>query len=184
MQLSLAEAARILGKSRRQVLYLIEQGRLPAKKVGGRWEIDRADLQVDEQVQQRSEQQKASLQAAVEDAMSGRKDKRSYTLRDLRAVKVAVPLYQQLVSGGAERAAAAQHLRVCLDQLGMGCHRFHRAHKASAYNDARDAASLACVELLLGGSAGPLMDTIEQELMPALGGLVRRNERKSKRYDE
>ena len=34
MQLSLQEAMQILGKTRRQVLYMIEQGRLPARKVG------------------------------------------------------------------------------------------------------------------------------------------------------
>ena len=34
MQLSLQQTTHILGKTRRQVLYMIEQGRLPAKKVG------------------------------------------------------------------------------------------------------------------------------------------------------
>jgi excisionase family DNA binding protein len=47
MELSLQQAVEILGKTRRQVLYMIEQGRLPAKKIGGCWVIDRTDLQVD-----------------------------------------------------------------------------------------------------------------------------------------
>jgi excisionase family DNA binding protein len=61
MQLSLQEAVQILGKTRRQVLYMIEQGRLPARKVGGRWVIERADVQVDEAVQQRTTQKQARL---------------------------------------------------------------------------------------------------------------------------
>ena len=42
MELSLQQTADILGKTRRQVLYMIDQGRLPGKKVGGRWVVDRA----------------------------------------------------------------------------------------------------------------------------------------------
>ena len=47
MELSLQQAVKILGKTCRQVLYMIEQGRLPAKKIGGRWVIERTALQVD-----------------------------------------------------------------------------------------------------------------------------------------
>ena len=39
MQLSIQQTASILGKTRRQLLYMIEQGKLPAKKVGGRWVV-------------------------------------------------------------------------------------------------------------------------------------------------
>ena len=44
MDLSLAEVARLLGKSERQVRYLIVQGKLPARKVGRKWSVRRQDL--------------------------------------------------------------------------------------------------------------------------------------------
>ena len=45
----------------------IEQGRLPAKKIGARWVIERADLQVDEERQQRVSQQQARLKDVIEE---------------------------------------------------------------------------------------------------------------------
>ena len=44
MQLSIQQAAERLGKSVRQVRYLIQTGSLPAHKSGGRWLIAVADL--------------------------------------------------------------------------------------------------------------------------------------------
>jgi hypothetical protein len=44
MQLSLADAAIALGRSQRQIRYLIQTGGLAARKEGGRWVIDSADL--------------------------------------------------------------------------------------------------------------------------------------------
>lgn len=49
---------------------MIEQGRLPAKKVGGRWVVERADLHVDEAMQQRSSQKQARFKAVIEDALT------------------------------------------------------------------------------------------------------------------
>jgi hypothetical protein len=44
MLLSLPEAARRLGKSERQVRYLIRNGQVPAQKTGGRWMVDSESL--------------------------------------------------------------------------------------------------------------------------------------------
>lgn len=178
MSLSIKEAAEILGKTRRQVAYMIEQGELPAKKSGGRWVIERADLNVDEQRQQRESRKQAQFKAVIEEAVIPGKQR--YTLRDLKAVQLAMPIYRQLVERGAGGEKAALHIRECLEQLAVGCHRYDRQEKILAYRAARDAASLAAIELLLGQSADasePLLDAIEQELMPAMVGLLRRSER-------
>ena len=180
MELSLQQTADILGKTRRQVLYMIEQGRLPGKKVGGRWVIDRAGLQVDEAMQQRTSQRQARFKTVVEDALTPGRE-RHYSLRDLKAVQLATPIYRQLAAHGAGWEQAATYMRECLDQLALGCYRYDRQEKAVAYRAARDAASLACMELLLRTGAGqeePLLSAIEQELMPAFAGLLRRNERR------
>jgi excisionase family DNA binding protein len=182
MQLSLQEAVQILGKTRRQVLYMIEQGRLPAKKVGGRWVVERADLHVDEVMQQRSSQKQARFKAVIEDALTPGQERR-YTLRDLKAVQVATPIYRELVARGNGWDKAAAHMRECLDQLAVGCHRYDRQEKTVAYRAGRDAASLAAMELLLHTDTNPedaLLDAIEQDLMPAFAGLLRRSERRGR----
>ena len=180
MNLSLQQAAQILGKTRRQILYMIEQGRLPAQKIGGRWVIDRDVLPSDPEAQQQAGARRAQFRAAIEDALTTPAGKeRRYTMRDIKAVQVATPLYRQLLAHGAGCETAAAHMRHCLDQLALGCHRFDRQEKSAAYRAARDAASLAAMELLLrdGGEETALLDAVEQELMPALAGLLRRMER-------
>jgi excisionase family DNA binding protein len=186
MQLSLQEAMQILGKTRRQVLYMIEQGRLPARKVGSRWVIERADVQVDEAVHQRTTQKQARFKAVIEDALTPGQERR-YTLRDLKAVQVATPIYREMAARGDGWSKAAAHMRACLDQLAVGCHRYDRHEKTLAYRAARDAASLAAMELLLHTEAKPddgLLDAIEQELMPAVAGLLRRSERRGRAASE
>jgi hypothetical protein len=91
----------------------------------------------------------------------------------------------QLVSHPGADHAATRHLHECLGQLALGCHRYARAEKARAYQAARDAASLAALELILAGDAA--LDNhrgvLEQELMPAIAGLLRRAERKREAAD-
>jgi len=179
MQLSLQQAADLLGKTRRQVLYMIEQGRLPAQKVGGRWVIERAGLTADEAIQQRASLRETHFKAAIEDALTPAEKNRRYALGDLKAVQLATPIYRELVARGVEWGQATAHLRTCLDQLAVGCHRYDRREKTVAYRAARDAASLAAMELWLRAANGdePLLDAIEQNLMAALAGLLRRSER-------
>jgi excisionase family DNA binding protein len=181
MQLSLQQTAHLLGKTRRQVLYMIDQGTLPAKKVGGRWVVERAALQVDEETQQRASQKQARFKAVIEEALTPPGKERRYTLRDLKAMQLAILIYRQLVARGTGWETATTHLRTCLDQLALGCYRYDRQEKTVAYRAARDAASLAAIEMLLGNAADqddPLLDAIEQDLMPAFAGLLRRNERR------
>lgn len=45
-QIDSAQAAHILGCSERNVRYLVNAGRLPGHKVGGRWQFNRDDITV------------------------------------------------------------------------------------------------------------------------------------------
>jgi excisionase family DNA binding protein len=110
MELSLQQAAAILGKTRRQVLYMIDQGRLPGKKVGGRWVIDRVDLQVDEAMQQRTRQKQARFRAVVEDVLTPATERR-YSLRDLKAVQLAEPIVTWLCVPGSSQYVAGSSPR-------------------------------------------------------------------------
>lgn len=96
-----------------------------------------------------------------------------------------MPIYRELAARGAGWEKATSHMRECLDQLALGCHRYDRQEKTAAYRAARDAASLASMELLLHNAANPedpMLDAIEQELMPAFAGLLRRSERRTRTY--
>ena len=45
MEISIKDAAELLGKSERTVRHMAQSGRLPARRVGSRWLIDREELQ-------------------------------------------------------------------------------------------------------------------------------------------
>jgi excisionase family DNA binding protein len=183
MQLSLEQAAQRLGKSVRQVRYLIQTGALRAAKTGGRWLIDAADLPLSAPQRAAVGRRETALRDAVERGLGlDEAPPARYSVRDLKAFQLALPLYRQgseLL--GADHAAVAA-LRTALILLAQGCHRFDHADKAAAYRAARDLASLAVCELVLTdrGEAEPLIRAIEQDLMAAFSGLLRRLERRAR----
>jgi hypothetical protein len=71
MELSLQQTADILGKTRRQILH-DRPGKITRQKERRTEAIDRADLQVDEAMQQRTSQKRARFRAVVEDALPRR----------------------------------------------------------------------------------------------------------------
>ena len=182
MKLSLSQAAERLGKTRRQIRYLIQQGRLDARKDGGRWVVDSEHLPATDERQAAKARQEAGLRDAVDRALGPRTQGR-YSLRDLKAVGAGVPLYRGTLALLGDASDAARELRACLDQLAIGYHRWGPTDKRDAYRAARDAAARAGMALLLAEppAATGLLDGIEQELMPAIAGLLRRIERRGER---
>lgn len=180
MEVSLSEAAARLGKSARQVRYLVQQGQLEARKVGGRWRVTLdASASSPQQVSATARKQ-ARLRAVVEDTLGLEPPRRRYSVRDLKAFSLGAPLHQRLCQHLDAQHPAVTHLRDMLDELAIGCHRYHPAEKAQSYRTARDAASRAVAALALEDAehADAILQEIEQELMPALAGLLRRVERR------
>ena len=66
MQLTIDEAAARLGKSARQIRYLIQNDGLPAKKIAGRWVIQADDLPLSEPQREAVGRQERALRGAVE----------------------------------------------------------------------------------------------------------------------
>ena len=172
MKLTLEQTATRLGKTQRQVLYMIRQGKLSAEKIAGRWFIDATDLPVSERQQTVKERQQHHFQGVLEDALELDNTKRRYSVRDLKAFQITLPLYRAVCAAFAEDHPAARALRRTLEFLARGCHRFERKDKVDAYRAAREEASLAVCELALADSpeAGELLDGLEQDLMRALDG--------------
>jgi len=176
MNLTLSQAATALGKTRRQLVYMIEQGRIEAQKIGGRWYLDSRAIEQDPVASQRGQIRQANLRDAIEDALLPPDRQRRYSLLDLKAFQVAHPIYEAITEHWGPDHHASLHLHQCLEHLAQGCHRFARGEKARAYQAARDAASLAVLELILSrdDALAGTRDTLEQDLMPAIAGLLRR----------
>ncbi len=184
MQLSIEQAAERLGKSVRQVRYLIQSGVLHATKIGGRWLIAAADLPLSEPQRAAVGRRERALRDAVEQGLGlAEPTPPRYSVRDLKAFQIALPLYRQGTELLGSDHAAVAALRSALVLLAQGCHRFDHEDKATAYRTGRDAASLAVCELVLTdrGEAEPLIKAIEQDLMAAFSGLLRRLDRRTRR---
>ncbi|MCP4661364.1 MAG: helix-turn-helix domain-containing protein [bacterium] len=186
MKLTIEETAKRLGKSPRQIRYRIKNGTLPARKVGGVWFIDSDALTLSAGQEESAQRKERQLRTAVEEGL-GLTDPSErpprYSVRDLKAFQIALPLYRKAVERISSEHPATGALRQVLQELSRGCHRFDRTAKADAYRDAREAASLAICELLIQGGqdADELVTAIEQELMATLAGLLRRLDRRRTR---
>lgn len=186
MDLSLAEAARLLGKSERQLRYLVKTGKVPAQKVAGRWRLVREELPLSEG-QERAERIKSQRAARIAQEVlqpdaHGPAVQRRFSVRELAAYREGAPLYRSLAAElGAEHPAAVC-LREALMLLACGCHEFHARGKAAYYGRAREQVSRAVMGLLLEDeeARGGLAEHIEQSVLPALGGLIRRAERRGR----
>ena len=184
MDLTIEDVATRLGKTARQVRYMIKMNRLRARKIGGAYFVADADLPLsDGQVAAQSRKAERLLEvadAALAPATAAAGTARRYSVRDLKAWQIAQPLHTSAAAGLGADHPATKRLYAALRCLARGCHRFDRDEKAAAYREARDHASDATTDLLLAkhAEADAVAHTLEQELMPAMAGLIRRLERR------
>jgi hypothetical protein len=193
MKLSLAEAATALGKSERQVRYLIKTGRLSAAKQGGQWAIDSADLPLTEAQRQRLAERLRGAREAFDKgldpatkAVAAGDARRQFSVTDLAAFRVAMDIYRDLKKDLGKEDPACLHLGAALVQMACGCHSFQPTDKVGRFTAARELAATAVAELLLAAEEGDrpgrsLAERLEQELIPKLGGLVAAYEKKNRR---
>ena len=179
VDLSLAEAARLLGKSERQLRYLIAKGTLKARKVGRQWRLRRRDLPLSEGQEKAAAQKEArSLGLELEAATAGRQ----LSVRKIRACQVGLPLYRELRDAAGADHPAVVLLEEALMLLACGYYEFHGREKSAYYSRAREQASRAAMTLMLEDDEDrrSLVERLETQLLPAIGGLVRRAERRGR----
>ncbi len=186
MDLSLSEAARLLGKSDRQVRYLIRAGKLPASKKNGRWTIRREDLPLSAK-QERAARHKVDRAAQLAEEIlrpEGGDAKKKYSIRDLRAYREGAAIYRELAAAGADHAAT-ELMRESLMLLACGYHEFQAANKAELYARARHQASRAAMALLLDDEEAhrDRIERLETAFLPALGGLIHHADKRGRRRD-
>jgi excisionase family DNA binding protein len=180
MLLSVTQAAQLLGQTRRQVEYQIKQGRLKATKVGGRWQVDEADLPLGPKQRQARQRRADGLRDAAAEVLDAAAPRGRYSMTQLGAFTTMQGVWRDAAPLLAADHPARPLLRQALDGIAVGCHRYIRAEKAAAYSAARDALSRAACALLLDGTeaAVALAARIEHDGIPALGGLLRRAQAK------
>lgn len=180
VELSLTQAAQLMGKTRRQLEYLIQTGRLDARKDHGRWRIDEAALPLSPEQRAAGARRAQALRDISTEVLNRAVPQTRYSMRDLKAFQAALSLWHDSAPTLSSDHPARAHLRTTLEQLAVGCHRFDRRHKAAAYSAARDAASLSACALLADGAVQPdWVSRIEDQIIPAIAGLMRRTDRKA-----
>ncbi len=183
MDLSLREAAQLMGKTARQMRYLIRTGRLNARKDGARWVIARETLPLGPAQIERGLREQARLREVVETALgtaaAGEK-KRRYSVTDLKPFQAGQRILPQIRQALGADSVAARRLTEALSLIACGCHSFHRRDKVLYLGRAREHACHALTALLLSDSeqAPALAAAIETELLPTLGGMLRSAERR------
>ena len=78
MELSLREAAEALGKSQRQVRYMIQLGKLKATKVNGEWRVKSDELALTPRQKQEQEASKDRVLQIAEEVLRGKDAKRAH----------------------------------------------------------------------------------------------------------
>ncbi|MCP4622027.1 MAG: helix-turn-helix domain-containing protein, partial [bacterium] len=150
MLLTIEQSATRLGKSARQIRYLIKSERLPAKKISGRWVIESKDLPLSDKQTEALNRKERQLRSAVEEAL-GLPDQEKlparYSVRDMKAFQIALPIQAKAAGFLGPDHPSSTALKNVLINLSKGCHRFDNREKSAAYKRARDAASLAICEL-------------------------------------
>lgn len=143
MRLSLSQAATLLGKSERQLRYLVKTGQIPATKADGKWSIDEADLPLTASQRSAIDARAEAARRAFEGALPpsdkpdppGQPDagrERVYTVTKLEAFRQGQALYRDARALLADDPACGL-LFAALDHLTRGCHLFHADDKARAF---------------------------------------------------
>ena len=94
MDLSLTEASAVLGKTERQIRYLIKSGRIQARKSGGRWIVDGTALPGGPESERAVVERAGELSAAVEAGLAPTEaaaskvagQRKAYSVREMCAV--------------------------------------------------------------------------------------------------
>ncbi len=190
MELTISEAAHLIGKSNRQIRYLIKNGKLPAHKRGGQWFVKRSELPLTQAQAMAAERKLSRARDVVEEALGpplavveneAVDRRRRFSVQRQPAFRFALPAYRTAVSlVGAEHPAALA-MRRALFLITEGWHEFQPQHKVTPLRQARSCLCEALTELLLVDEAqqevAALSETIELQVIPALGGMLRYSEK-------
>ena len=183
MFLTIDQAAAKLGQSARQVRYKISNNLIKAQKLGNVWIIDENDLPEGTEKQEAvSDKRQERFEKDVDKALQATEVKNEgvYSVQSLRVFKALFEVCKKVrLHFGSEHEACVS-LNQSLKQLTVGFHRFGRADKSLAYNQARDLSAQAVCILMLtdDDKALSFCRELEGPVLTAFAGLLKRNEEK------
>lgn len=213
MNLSLTETAIVLGKTPRQVRYLIKNGTLKAKKEKGCWVIDNGDLPLSQAQRQAIARRAETAQNAMAEAtaplkkaaafepvvpvteiptaetVTGDREKKVYSVTDLKAFTLGAEIFRELEAYLGRENTARFSLFDALKKLCRGCHAYQPPQKEARFTEAREAAADAVAILFLEGEAADpqrtlLASRIETELIPKLAALAAGQEKRARKKQQ
>ena len=201
---TLAEAAKLVGRSERRVWSWLQEGKIKAEKSGKSWLIDAESLLAFGRAlglklkgDNGSSLPPPPLPVTESRPKPGRKQTGHFTFRELGAYEAlraptveALRFQADLPPGPAKPVAdrSSQALLEALEHLTIGYHAYHLQEKITHYRLARAAACAGASGLLIAGDlaeeprkAVGLAERLEGDPLNALSGLIRAMERKNRR---
>ncbi len=197
MELSLREAATLIGRSSRTLRAQLSRGEIVGTKRNGHWTVDRHALPMTDSqrlaLQSRADAVRDAVESALPSRLAERPGQRRKSVADLDAFRHAKEAWIALRQGvpGEELSPsilrAGRLLERGLLSLAEATHAFDVPSKRRVLRRARSLISRAVGHLLLSMPSIPpeplrsIVVRIETEVLPAIGGLLRWTERLERR---
>lgn len=198
MTITLKEAAGLVKKSPRHLRKLLETGKLQGSKHNGIWRVRREDLaeafpDYQAELKAKLDEVRGQVDATLDKIGHSNKVYPNQSLGNLKVWQRLRPVFKLLreveSQAGEERPQlnqAIQWIHQAALSLATGYHEYHDVAKASAYRESRNWLSLAVGQLLLqqddprqaNSDIGVVIELLEQDVLSALGGLIKRMEKK------
>ena len=185
MDLSVQEAATLLGISARTVRARLLRGDLPGIKRGRDWKVDRSRLPLTDAQRERLQARAAEIRQSVEEALPPTHPRtpgdRHYSVADLQPFRVGMAVRERLTDPtlplpDSIRTTALHELAEALVELAECHHQYSLERKMEPLQRARGRIARVAARLLLcpkDAGIRKLCATLEGELLPMLGGLSR-----------
>ena len=188
MELTIREAAVLLGRKPRTLRAQLARGELPGRKLDGVWRLESRQLPLTEAQRDALQRKADRVRQAVDDVLPSRMaaspQQRSRSIADLDAFRRGQEILSEmrqanedLDTGRRERAAAI--LEEALLAFAEGVVLFDKGHKLEAVNRSRSKLARCAAMLLIEGGIPPAepifgwVSAIESEIVPAVAGFAR-----------
>ena len=193
MELSIREAAVLLGRSPRTVRAWAASGEIPAFKKGGQWRVRKQELPLTGVQRKRLEQRAERVVDAVKGAVGSRRSQKErwtgHRLAELEPFRLGLKVFRALQATDAVATpkagvdSATELVAEALLLIGEGAHQFERNRKLIALARSRALLGRAAAQLLVDACDSQqqdrqsIVEEIEGEVIPALAALMRWAER-------
>ena len=186
MELSVREAATLMGRSQRTVRAQLARGELPGVKCDGHWRVQRRHLPLTEAQRQALQAKADDVRATVEKALPSREARRagerSRSIADLDAFRLGAKVLAALRAAEPAQLAEDTRWRACealeasLLALAEASVHFEQRAKREALDRCRSQLARTVALLLLAGGGEPAAGWIrelEDGMAPAVAGFAR-----------